>query len=182
MEEIVICPAPTSISLSPLTPSTVTWPANMRIAQAGSPGNLDFDLEAVVAVMYEADPRSIICRRWLLARNEERRPRRFRRCPPSKKYESPPGRCQRSEACGPGIDHQNRPGEQKDIASLAARSFCLGESGDIAGQENHGRDVTEQSHGFRYAGGGRLVPGGGLFNQGNCGSLRPLKKTRGLSG
>jgi hypothetical protein len=42
----------------------------------------------------------------------------------------------------PRIDNQHGPGLQRAVYSLAARVLCLGESGDIAGQESYARGAT----------------------------------------
>ena len=47
------------------------------------------------------------------------------------------------KSCRPRIDNQHGAGLQSVNHSLAARDLCLGESGDIAGEESHARGATD---------------------------------------
>ena len=124
-----------------------------------SSGNLDLDVEVVVAVLqlmrsFYRQFAATRCRRKM----KDDFPGSFVVGGRAGNMNLLPVGADDLKSSRPRIDNQHGPGLQRVIHSLAAKDLCLGESGDIAGEESHAHGVTDISHILPYARCDRLVP------------------------
>ena len=126
--------------------------------QVYSSGNLDLDVEVVVAVLqmrsFYRQFAATRCRRKM----KDDFPGSFVVGGRAGNMKLLPVGADDLKSSRPRIDNQHGPGLQRVIHSLAAKDLCLGESGDIAGEESHAHGVTDRSHILPYARRDRLVP------------------------